>query len=69
MKNKSADVTAANKKRVAHEGALSERPLHMRKPSQRTPAQVMADRYKKLQMMRQQQLIENKLTDDPGRAE
>ena len=60
------------KKRVAHEGSESSdrRPLHMKKPSLRTPAQAMYDRYKKLQQMRQQQLIEARLSelteDNPG---
>ena len=68
----SSSSSAAGKKRVAHEGAETseKRPLHMRKPSQRTPAQVMADRYRKLQMMRQQQMIEKRMSElteqDPG---
>ena len=68
----SSSSSAAGKKRVAHEGAETseKRPLHMRKPSQRSPAQVMADRYRKLQMMRQQQMIEKRMSElteqDPG---
>ena len=68
----SSSSSALAKKRLAHEGAQTseKRPLHMRKPSHRTPAQVMADRYKKLQMMRQQQMIEKRMTEmteeDPG---
>ena len=71
-KEPSSSSSALAKKRLAHEGAEKneKRPLHMRKPSLRTPAQVMADRYKKLQMMRQQQMIEKRMTemteDDPG---
>ena len=68
----SVSSSSLAKKRQAHEGAETsqKRPLHMRKPSLRTPAQVMADRYKKLQMMRQQQMIEKRMTEiteeDPG---
>ena len=71
-KEPSSSSSALAKKRLAHEGAekSEKRPLHMRKPSLRTPAQVMADRYKKLQMMRQQQMIEKRMTEmteeDPG---
>ena len=59
------------KKRVAYEGSGSQdkRPLHMKKPAVRTPAQAMFDRYKKLQEMKQQQLIEKRMAeiteDDP----
>merc|ERR1719219_2226290 len=64
--------SVVGKKRVAHEGSESSdrRPLHMKKPALKTPAQAMHDRYKKLQQMRQQQMIEKRLTelteDDPG---
>ena len=70
-----ASSSVLGKKRVAHGGpeASEKRPLHMKKPSLRTPAQAMHDRYKKLQQMRQQQMIEKKLTEltkepaeDPG---
>ena len=70
-----ASSSVLGKRRVAHGGpeASEKRPLHMKKPSLRTPAQAMHDRYKKLQQMRQQQMIEKKLTelteepaDDPG---
>ena len=64
--------SVVGKKRVAHEGSESSerRPLHMKKPALKTPAQAMHDRYKKLQQMRQQQMIEKRLTElteeDPG---
>ena len=73
-KEPSSSSSALAKKRLAHEGAEKndKRPLHMRKPSLRTPAQAMADRYKKLQMMRQQQIIEKRMSemteDDPGES-
>ena len=43
------------KKRVAYEGSggQDKRPLRMKKPVVRTPAQAMFDRYKKLQEMKQ----------------
>ena len=64
----SSSSQISSKKKVAHEGAetLSEKqPLHLRKPSQKTPAQAMMDRNKK-----PQQMIEKRMTEmseeDPG---
>merc|ERR1719318_1168809 len=57
----------AGKKRLAYQGSEGQikekRPLHMKKPAVRTPAQAMFDRYKKLQEMKQQQLIEKRMTE------
>merc|ERR1719403_426680 len=57
--------TIVGKKRVALGGAseAEKRPLHMKKPSKMTPAQAMHDRYKKIQALKQQQLLEKKLTE------
>ena len=68
----SSSESLIGKKRVAHGGSESsdKRPLHLKKPAIRTPAQALHDRYKKLQQMREQRLIEKKLTElteeDPG---
>jgi len=57
----------SGKKRLAYQAsedqAKERRPLHMKKPAIRTPAQAMFDRYKKLQEMKQQQLIEKRMTE------
>merc|ERR1719466_694388 len=63
----------SGKKRLAYQAsedqAKERRPLRMKKPAVRTPAQAMFDRYKKLQEMKQQQLIEKRMAeiteDDP----
>ena len=57
--------TIVGKKRVALGGAseAEKRPLHMKKPSKMTPAQAMHDRYKKIQALKQQQLLEKRLTE------
>jgi len=65
--SEAADTLVAGKKRLAYQGsedqAKEKRPLHMKKPAMRTPAQAMFDRYKKLQEMKQQQLIEKRMTE------
>merc|ERR1719427_970391 len=65
LQEKSTLVTG--KKRLAYQAsedqAKERRPLHMKKPAIRTPAQAMFDRYKKLQEMKQQQLIEKRMTE------
>ena len=68
MQGKSdAAETVGGKKRVAYEGAkeqgAAKRPLHMRRPQLKTPAQALMERYKKLQAMRQQDQIERRLTE------
>ena len=62
----SSSSQISSKKRVSHEGAetLSEKqPLHLRKPSQKTPTQAMMDRNKK-----PQQMIEKRMTEMSGRS-
>ena len=61
----SVPESIVGKKRVALGGSKEseKRPLHMKKPSKMTPAQAMHDRYKKIQALKQQQLLEKKLTE------
>merc|ERR1719397_1932885 len=61
----SVSETITGKKRVALGGSkeAEKRPLHMKKPSKMSPAQAMHDRYKKIQALKQQQLLEKKLTE------
>ena len=47
--------TSSGKKRLAYETAskgatASKRPLHLKKPAIKTPAQAMMDRYQKIQV-------------------
>ena len=58
-----SSAEAAGRRRVALGVAETARPLHMKKPSRSTPQQAMHDRYKKLQALKQQQLLEEKLTE------
>ena len=58
-------VNPPGRKRTALGGpqVAERRPLHMKKPSTLTPAQAMHERYKKIQALKQQQLLEERLTE------
>jgi len=63
----SSSEAISSKKRVAHDGSSQDadvrRPLHMRRPQTKTPAQTMLDRFKKIQQMTKHKEMERQLEE------